>query len=245
MDTSLRELTLRSERTIMHSSVESVSRDVPTESIERVTNKIPAPDLDRIIQNVLLYADPKSMHLNEVLFESAGGKLYAYSCDDYVAVSDYVDFNYPIRKHPFSFSIEDLDRVGDWIKKDKKVVHKYDIIIRPKMTGVIFECDDTSTDEESDNIFIPDIVPSGNWNTVFEVLNLDLEGFYAPDWAIRPERLVKLARLKADKEAPIVIRGVELKQKFLVQFKKGRTIVGAIMPVDQTYVDEDYLWKNQ
>lgn len=243
MDTSLKELTLRSERMTMHSSVESVSQDVLTESTEKVTNKIPAPDLDRIIQNVLLYADTKSMHLQEVLFESTGGKLYAYSCDDYVAVSDYVDFGYQIRKHPFSFSIEDLEAVGDWIKKDKKVVHKYDITIRPKMTGVIFECDDTSTDEDSDNFFIPDIVPSENWSTVFEVLNLDLDGFYAPDWAIRPERLVKLARIKAAKEAPIVIRGVELKQKFLVQFKKGSSIVGAIMPVDQSYVDEDFLWK--
>lgn len=206
--------------------------------------KIPALDLDRVIQNVLLYADPKAVRLQEVLFETPGdGNLYVYSCDDYVAVSDYTSIDLPVRKHPFSFSIQDVDALGDWIKKDKKVVHKYDITIRPKMTGVIFECEDTSSDEESDNFFISDRAPSDLWGTVFEILNLDLEGFYAPDWAIRPERLVKLARLKADKEAPIIIRGVELKQKFLIQFKKGRTIVGAIMPVDQTYVDEDYLWR--
>lgn len=206
--------------------------------------KIPALDLDRVIQNVLLYADPKAVRLQEILFETPGdGNLYVYSCDDYVAVSDYTSIDLPVRKHPFSFSIQDVDALGDWIKKDKKVVHKYDITIRPKMTGVIFECEDTSSDEESDNFFISDRAPSDLWGTVFEILNLDLEGFYAPDWAIRPERLVKLARLKADKEAPIIIRGVELKQKFLIQFKKGRTIVGAIMPVDQTYVDEDYLWR--
>lgn len=206
--------------------------------------KIPALDLDRVIQNVLLYADPKAVRLQEILFETPGdGNLYVYSCDDYVAVSDYTSIDLPVRKHPFSFSIEDIDALGTWIKKDKKVVHKYDITIRPKMTGVIFECEDTSSDEDSDNIFISDQTPSELWDTVFEILNLDLEGFYAPDWAIRPERLVKLARLKADKEAPIIIRGVELKQKFLVQFKKGRTIVGAIMPVDQTFVDEDYLWR--
>lgn len=211
--------------------------------------KIPAPDLDRLIQNLLLYADPKAMRIQEVLFETPGdGNLYGYSCDDYVAVSDFIPCDIRIRKFPFSFSIPDLEALGDWIKKDKKVVHKYGIEIRPKMTGVIFECDETSTDEDADNFFIADRKVSELWNTVFEILNLDLDGFYAPDfyapdWAIRPERLVKLARLKADKEAPIVIRGVELKQKFLVQFKKGKSIVGAIMPVDQTYVDEDFLWK--
>lgn len=206
--------------------------------------KIPALDLDRVIQNVLLYADPKAVRLQEVLFETPGdGNLYVYSCDDYVAVSDYTPIDLPIKKYPFSFSIEDVDALGTWIKKDKKVVHKYDIIVRPKMTGVIFECEDTSSDEDSDNIFLSEQAPSELWDTVFEIIDLDLEGFYAPDWAIRPERLVKLARLKADKEAPIIIRGVELKKKFLVQFKKGRSIVGAIMPVDQTYVDEDYLWK--
>lgn len=207
--------------------------------------KIPAPDLDRIIQNALLYADQKAIRLQEILFETPGdGNLYVYSCDDYVAVSDYAPFDLRLRKFPFSFSIADVDTLGDWIKKDKKVVHKYEIDIQPKMTGMIFECDETSSDDEPDNIFLEETVPSDLWETVIhELLNLDLEGFYAPDWAIRPERLVKLARLKAEKEAPIIIRGVELKGKFLVQFKKGRSIVGAIMPVDQSYVDEDYLWK--
>jgi hypothetical protein len=207
--------------------------------------KIPAAELDRLVQNALLYSDPKAMRLQEVLFETPGdGNLYVFACDDYVAVSDYAFFDLRVRKFPFAFSIPDLEVLGDWIKKDKKVVHKFGITIQPKMTGVIFECDETSTDEESDNIFLSDQKPSELWGTVFEILNLDLEGFYAPDWAIRPERLVKLARLKAAKEAPIVIRGVELKQKFLVQFKKGSSIVGAIMPVDQSYVDEDFLWKN-
>lgn len=206
--------------------------------------KIPAQDLDRIVQNALLYADPKAIRLQEVLFETPGdGNLYVYSCDDYVAVSDYAPFDLRLRRFPFSFKVEDVEKLGAWIKQDKKVVHKYEITIQPKMTGIIFECDDTSTDEDSDNIFLTDRNPSSLWGTVSEILNLDLDGFYAPDWAIRPERLVKLARLKADKEAPIIIRGVELKQKFLVQFKKGRSIVGAIMPVDQDYVDEDYLWK--
>ena len=208
--------------------------------------KIPAPDLDRIVQNALLYADPKAMRVREVLFDTPGnGNLYVYSFDDYVVVRDYAPYDLLLKKDPFSFSIEDVETLGTWIKMDKKVVHKYEITIIPKMTGLVFECDDTSSDEESDSIFVSYFDPSEVWDTIFETLDLDLDGFYAPDWAIRPERLVKLARLKADKEAPIVIRGVELKQKFLVQFKKGKSIVGAIMPVDQTYVDEDFLWKKQ
>lgn len=206
--------------------------------------KIPALDLDRIIQNALLYADPKAMRVREVLFDTPGdGNLYVYSFDDYVAVVDSTPCDLLLRKDPFSFTIEDIEALGTWIKKDKKVVHKYEIDIRTKMTGLLFECDETSSDEDSDNIFIADRAPSEVWDTIFETLNLDLEGFYIPDWAIRPERLVKLARLKADKEAPIVIRGVALRHKFLIQFKKGRSIVGAIMPVDQDLVDEDYLWR--
>jgi len=111
------------------------------------------------------------------------------------------------------------------------------------MTGVIFECEDTSSDDESDNIFLSDIVPSENWSVVHKILDLELDGFYIQDWAIRPERLSKLWRLKADKEAPISIRGVTLSDRLLIQFKKGRTLVGAIMPVDQSYVDEDFLWQ--
>jgi hypothetical protein len=205
--------------------------------------KVPAPELDRLIQNALLYADEKAMRLNEILLHSKDDRLYIYSCDDYVAVSDWTVLPGVVRKSPIAFTISDIDKLAEWIKKDKKVVHKYDITVQPKMTGVIFECEDTSSDDESDNIFLSDIVPSENWSVVHKILDLELDGFYIQDWAIRPERLSKLWRLKANKEAPISIRGVTLSDRLLIQFKKGRTLVGAIMPVDQSYVDEDFLWQ--
>lgn len=183
------------------------------------------------------------MKLNEILFETQNNQLYGYSCDDYVAVSDWIDLDGVVRSHPFAFTIEDVEDLAEWLKLDKKVVHKYNIIIRPKMTGVIFECDDTSTDDESDNIFLSDIVPSDNWNVVFDILNLDLSLMSIPEFAVRPERLSKLWRLKADKEAPIDIRGVELKDQLLIQFKKGSSLVGAIMPVLRSKVNEEYLWQ--
>lgn len=205
-----------------------------------ISIKVPAPELDRLLQNVLLFSDKKAMRLNEILFESQNNQLYGYSCDDYVAVSDWIDLDGVVRSYPFAFSIDDVEALAEWVKKDKKVVHKYDIIIRPKMTGIIFECEDTSTDEESDNIFLTEIVPSKNWNVVFEILNLDLPTRLV--FASRPERVSKLWRLKADKEAPLDFRYTELDNKDLYQIKKGSSLVAAIMPVDRSKVNEEYLW---
>lgn len=204
--------------------------------------KIPAPELDRVIQNVLLFADEKAMRLNEIFFVASEDLGFvSFSCDDYVAVTDSCPADFHLKE--FALTISDVDKLGEWIKKDKKVVHKFDIDIRPKMTGIIFECIDTSTDEESDNLFFSYVIPNySSWDTVFDILNEENPGMSIPSFAIRPERLSKLWRLKADKEAPIHLRGVELKDKLLIQFKKGKTLRGAIMPVDLDYVAEEYRW---
>lgn len=206
--------------------------------------KIPAPELDRIVQNALLYADEKAMRLNEVLFTSNPGYLGVYSCDDYVVVHDYCSADSPLRD--FALSVSNTKDLGDWIKKDKKVVHKYDITIRSKMTGMIFECDEVpyeDSDEESPGLFFSDSPTNwDSWKLVFELLNEDNMPRVIPDFAIRPERLAKLARLKADKEAPIHMRGIDINNHLIIQFKKGLTLTGAIMPVDQSYVKEEFLW---
>ncbi len=205
--------------------------------------KVPALELDRVIQNVLHYADPASIGVREIFFVVSTKGIQCFSCDDYVTVSDSLSSDLDVVPFEFSLSIEDTEALGAWIKKDKKVVHKYDIIIQQKMTGVLFECDETSTDDESDNMFFSILQPSYEaWDLVMRLLNEELETIEGSGFALRPERLVKLARLKADREAPIDMRFTSLNGVFFVQFKKGSTITGAIMPVKRSKVKEEFLW---
>lgn len=204
--------------------------------------KVTAPDLDRVVQNALLYADKKAIRLNEVFFYTNADGLGVYSCDDYIALGDSLSAD--LGNSEFALSIEDTEKLGEWIKKDKKVVHKYDIILRYKMTGIIFECDETST-EDSDNIFFSYRAPlQDTWNMVFQLLSEENEERTVSGFAVRPERLAKLARIKADKEAPIDMRGVDVNGHLIIQFRKGDTAVGAIMPVRRDRVKEEFLWPN-
>lgn len=205
--------------------------------------KVTAFDLDRVVQNVNLYSDPKAMRLQEVLFHPIGDKIHVYACDDYVALTDSLDIQEGTLKEDFTLTVQDLDKLGDWIKKDKKVVHKYDIEIRPKFTGMIFECNETSTEEISDNIFFTYAkVNEGGWEIVKELLDLENQPETGHSFSVRPERLAKLARVKADKEAPIAMRFVDVRGMMIIQFKKGETAYGAIMPVREEYVQEEFLW---
>lgn len=205
--------------------------------------KVAAADLDRVVQNVLLFADKKAVRLNEVFFYTNPDGLGVYSCDDYIALGDTLSADLANRE--FALSIEDAEALGDWIKKDKKVVHKYDIILRYKMTGIIFECDETSGEDDSDNIFFTYKTANQKaWDMVFQLLSEENEERLVQGFAIRPERLTKLARIKADKQAPIDVRGVDVNGHLIIQFRKGSTAVGAIMPVKREYVEEEFLWHN-
>lgn len=198
--------------------------------------KIPAPDLDRLVQNVLLYSDKKAIRLQEVFFVFGGETLSAYACDDYIAVGDSIPLEEYYQIPEMAFTVADTEKLGEWIKKDKKVVHKTDIEVKRKMTGFLFDADD-------DSIFINDIAPNFEaWDLVFDLLSEENRPMMILDYAVRPERLVKLARLKSDKEAPLHFRGVDINGHLIVQFKKGATCVGAIMPVDKSYVKEEFLW---
>lgn len=208
-----------------------------------ISIKIVAGDLDRLLQNALLYSDPDAMRLQEVLFVFDGDSLTVYACDDYVAITDSA----PLiegRVLEQSFTISDIKKLAEWVKADKKIIHKYEIELRQKFTGMIFECDDTSTEDESDNIFLSDVTVNDAWDVVFRLLDEEQELAQITGFTIKPERVSKLWRLKADKDAPIDFRGVLINSQLLVQFKKGDTIIGAIMPVKREYVSEEFLWPN-
>lgn len=207
-----------------------------------ITIKIKAGDLDRLIQNALLFTDEKAIRLHQVLFVIENDKLQIFSIDDFVSVTDSCDVVDQVPQ-VFALTIADVDYLGEWVKKDKKVVHKYDIIIQPKFTGMLFECEETSPEDESDNIFFNyDPVDEEAWDLVEQLLDVNLENHPIESFAVRGERVSKLWRLKADKEAPIDFRIVNINSWLIVQFMKGDTLRGAIMPIRREMVREEFLW---
>lgn len=200
--------------------------------------KITAPDFDRLVQNVLLYADKKAVRLQQVLFVFGNNKVDAFSCDDYIAVTDSIS---PETEgtYEFSLSIEDTEKLGEFIKKDKKVIHKSDITV--KFFNTYLKVYDEDNEEKYD--FIEPAWPS--WDLVMQLISEENDLQEVFDFAVRPERLVKLARLKAAKEAPIHLRGIDINGNLVVQFKKGLTVHGAIMPVDVSRVNEEFLWSHK
>lgn len=202
-----------------------------------MTVELSIVDFDRVVQNLLLYTDKKAIRLREVFFMVEGNTLYGFACDDYVAVSDTLVFEGEPVKKEFTMSIEDLELLGEWIKKDKKVVHKQ----KAKLT---FFNTYIKTKDEEGNVEKFKISHDNQdaWDLVFDMLDIEQELQMILDVTLRPERVAKLARLKADKEAPLAFRGIDFRGSLLLQFKKGYTILGVLMPVKNEFVIEEFLW---
>lgn len=205
--------------------------------------QVTAPDLDRIVQNALLFVNEKSVFLDEVFFAVLEGRMHVYSSDDYVAITDSLEVTEGAEECSIYLSIADVKALGEWIKKDKKVVHKYDIKIQMKFTGVRFECPDApeGDDQEIYFSFAPEIPEP--FLFLSAVTSRDIPSVGIPDlFAVRPERVTRLARIKADKEAPIDFRGILMNNRTLLQFRLGDTVTGCVMPVDRSKVDDRFLW---
>lgn len=201
--------------------------------------KISAPDLDRVIQNALLYVNPKSPRLVEVFFVFGPEKVDVFSTDDYVVVTDSAPLVEGGTAREVCLSIEDVKKFGEWVKEDKKVVHKSEIEIKFKHT--LMEVKSNDSDREVSFSFIKEPAWPA-WDFLFELLSEESDPYPIEIMAVRPDRLAKLARLKADKEAPVDLRGVNIRGHLAVQFKLGETITGCIVPVDRSYVDDRFLW---
>ena len=202
--------------------------------------KIVAGDLDRLVQNTLLYTNANAIRLREVLFVPMVDHFYAYSCDDHIAIKEEITWEGgPKDNKGFSLSLDEANRFGDWIKKDKKVVHKTDITLRFYNTYL-----KASTDDETEKFEYTE--PAWDaWDLVLRMLSEDdQEEIPIPQFAVRPDRWAKMARLKADKEAPIVFRGIDINGHLLLQFKKGLSLIGVAMPIDMSYVQEEFLWQD-
>ncbi|MET0466970.1 MAG: hypothetical protein ABW007_27675 [Chitinophagaceae bacterium] len=197
-----------------------------------------APDINRVVENALLYTNKKAIRLQEVFFVVNDGKFQVFACDDYIAVGDWFEIDSKDSKE-FALSVEDAEKFLAFIKKDKKVVHKSTIKVQFYSTYVKLTSDDEAEKFEYTE-------PSYDaWDLVFQMLaeeDQDLKPVL--EFAVRPDRWAKMAQLKADKEAPLVFRGIDINGFLLLQFKKGLSLIGAAMPIDMSYVQEEFLWKN-
>jgi hypothetical protein len=202
---------------------------------------LPANQLNTLLENILLYTDKKDVNLREVLFVFNGFDLQAFSSDSYVTVTDKTSGASDGKNQgiEFALSIEDVEEFLEYVKKDKKVVHKSEIKLKFKST--LFTAEDNDFEGHFQANYLK---PSWDkWDIVLDLLSEEQHLMPMASYSVNPERFAKLARLKADKEAPIALRGIDVGGKLCLQFKKGSTIVGAVMPIDESYVQEEFLWK--
>ncbi len=203
------------------------------------TVSVTAPELNKLLENILLYADKKALHLREVLFVIYSSKIQMFSCDEYVAVTDTLDFDSgDAVGREFALSIVNAEKLLEWVKKDKKVVHKSVIKITFLKTLVKFESPDFDGEIRLDY----EEPAWDRWNAVMNLLDESHEPEMIPTYSVNPDRFAKLARLKSDKEAPVVFRAIRPYGTMVLQFKKGVNLRGVVMPIDDAYVQEEFLW---
>ena len=204
------------------------------------TVTIAANELNVLLENILLYTDKKNIHLREVLFVVGDDDIQLFSSDSFVTITDSLRFLEPIQSpdREFALSIEDVEGMLEYVKKDKKVVHKSEIKIKFKNTLLTME------DSDFEGSFRANYLrPTWEkWDILLDLLSEEQDLMPIDYFLVNPDRVAKLARLKADKEAPVVFRGVDIGGRLCLQFKKGTTIKGAVVPVDKTHVKEEFLW---
>lgn len=202
--------------------------------------EITAPELNKLLENILLYTDKKALHLREVLFVGADAGIQAFACDEHVAITDTAETSESIPVAEFALGIEVVEQLLEYVKKDKKVVHKSVLVITFRNTLFKVHCDDY------DGYFQADYQKPGwdRWNIVLDLLSDEQDETSAGRFNLNPARLAKLNQLKASKDAPVVFRWVDIQDKLVLQFKKGQSIVGAFQPVDDEYIQEEFLWNN-
>lgn len=204
------------------------------------TVSVPANDLNVLLENILLYTDKKANHLREVLFVFTSRGIQAFACDEYVAITDILNVDCGESSREFALSIEDVEAFLAWVKEDKKTVHKTELELKFKHTVLTGKSNDYESTFQA-NYRKP---LWNNWNVVLELLSEDHPETSEMRFNLNPNRLAKLDRLKADKEAPVAFRWIDIRGKIGLQFKKGHTVKGFFQPVDDEYVKDEFLWTN-
>ncbi len=197
-----------------------------------------ANSLNQILENVLHFADSKSVLLKEVLFVTGRNELLIYASDGYACISDAISIP-EVPDLEFSMSVDKTKEFLAWVKEDKKTVHKTPLTLEFKKTLFVVEANDF----EKTVHFEYEKPIWDKWNILLGLMDEENEEVAHGSFNVNPKRLARLDQLKADKEAPICFRWVVISDRYVLQFKKGKTIIGAFQPVDDKYIQEEFRWK--
>lgn len=201
---------------------------------------VPANDLNRLLENVKLYADKKSVHIREVLFSLDQGTLQVFSCDGYVTITDSIPVSGSTDSKMFCLAVEDLEKFLEWVKEDKKTVHK--TVLTLKFKATLFTGESGDFDSEYQVNYAR--VDQDKWDIILRVLALNHPEITVGRFNLNPARLAKMNQIKADKEAPVTFRWVDINGMIGLQFKKGLTAYGLFQSIEDRYVEEEFLWPN-
>lgn len=186
-------------------------------------------DLAKVLRNVILWQEQEvSLTQGKVLASFASTEVSFYSTDGYTAVCDWVSYSMPLDDLPpvynFWFTEDEMDTLlmaavdsktgaltihlkEDGIEIGYSVERKYEDPEKAKDPENLKETGKTLVDG---SVFFgePGAIPE--WvDALEEALEEAETGRLYPgvsDFAMRPERLVKFFRVRADKEAPVDMR---------------------------------------
>lgn len=204
------------------------------------TVSVQANNLNTFLENILLYTDKKGLHLREVLFVFTSSGIQGFACDDYVALTDLLDVDCGESSREFSLPIEDVEKLLAWVKEDKKTVHKTNLTLKFKHTVLTGESEDYDSEFQA-NYLKP---AWDRWDLVLNLLSEEHPETSEMRFNLNPSRLAKMNQIKADKEAPVAFRWVDIDGTIGLQFKKGHTVRGLFQPVADEFVKEEFLWTN-
>lgn len=201
--------------------------------------ELEAKELSVLVKNLLLYTNLKAVRLREIFFVVLDGKLHGYACDDYIALTDSVPMvGEEVRE--FAMTVEELEKIDLWLKEGRKAVHKETVKISFFNTYLKLRSEDGDIQKF-------DFVKPNHeaWDLVFELLSDDNPLRPIDYFAVRGDRFAKMSQLVAEKDTPLIFRGVDVNGHLLLQFKKGSTLSGVSIPIKQEFIQEEFLWKDQ
>lgn len=207
-----------------------------------ISFELPAGRLSQLLWNMALYTSKVGVTEGAILFLINGPSLIAYACDDYIAISD--------EAYPTSIigtgvaklvaSLEQTKLVEAWSRKlssEDRVIVKIDLdeslmVFESSDSYQVIDVDSDPGDVWTDIAYIIDdesqqsIGSSANWDT----------------WAINPDRLKNLSRLKLPDDSPIDFKKKTVRvQNHTIaawKFLMGPTIRGVVMPMDRDVLKE-------
>ncbi len=199
--------------------------------------EVNSKDLANFFDNLLLYTNLKAVRLRHIFFSLSQEILYGYACDDYIALQDKIHLP-DAEDKDFALSVENLSEARAMLTG--KVAGK-GTVVKLSFFNTYMKMKTDDGEVKKFEFFDPDM---DSWNHVFGLLDEKNPTVSMDLYAVRPDRFVKLAQLKAEKEAPVIFRGVEYQGHFILQFRKGSSISGVYVPVREEYIQEEFLWKN-